>query len=252
MLIVDDNATNRYILMRQVQSWGMIPQETADPRQALAWVRNAHTYDVALLDMQMPEMDGLTLAAEIQHGTPSLADLPLVMLTSLGLRDFDKGDVKLAAYLTKPIKPAVLYSTLLSVFRPQVSERNRIKDKSVNETLPDPLPPLRILLAEDTVVNQKVALLLLKRIGFRADVVGNGLEVLDALKRQTYDVILMDVQMPEMDGLETTRRVRSGSWQVSQTSHAFTSQPYIIAMTANAMQGDREVCMAAGMDDYVE
>ena len=173
------------------------------------------------------------------------------MLTSLGLRDFSTEDVKFAAYLTKPIKPAVLYSTLLSVFSSQEVDRKRIKKKSAIEPLFEPLPPLRILMAEDMVVNQKVALLLLGRIGCRADVVSNGLEVLEALHRQLYDVILMDVQMPEMDGLEAARAVRSGTWQDSRQQMVFASQPYIIAMTANAMQGDREDCMAAGMDDYV-
>jgi diguanylate cyclase (GGDEF)-like protein/PAS domain S-box-containing protein len=251
VLIVDDNATNRYILMRQVQSWGMIPEETSDPRQALAWIQAGHAYDVAFLDMQMPDMDGLALAGEIQHGSSKQAGLPLIMLTSLGIRDIGTEDVKFAAFLTKPIKPAVLYTTLLGVFGAQAVERKRVKDKPVVEPSLEPLGLLRILLAEDMTVNQKVALLLLERIGCRADVAGNGLEVLDALQRQVYDVILMDVQMPEMDGLEAARAVRGGSWQASHEHSEYVSQPYIIAMTANAMQGDREACMQAGMDDYV-
>ncbi len=250
-LIVDDNATNRYILMRQLQSWGMIPQETADPRQALAWIGGGREYDLVLLDMQMPDMDGVTLAAEIQHGSLQKADLPLVMLTSLGLKDIGSENVKFAAFLTKPIKPAVLYTTLLEVFGAQEVELKQVKERPIVEPSHESLSSLRILLAEDMTVNQKVALLLLKRIGCRADVVGNGLEVLDALRRQVYDVILMDVQMPEMDGLAAARAVRGGTWGDSQESHEAFSQPYIIAMTANAMQGDREDCIAAGMDDYI-
>ncbi len=253
VLIVDDNATNRYILMRQVLSWGMVPKETSDPHQALAWIRAGEEFDLVLLDMQMPEMDGVTLAAEIQHSSPKLADLPLVMLTSLGIREFDIGDVKFAAYLTKPIKPAVLYTTLLEVFGSHAVEKKRVKEKSSIASSSGKIPPLRILLAEDIVVNQKVALLLLDRIGCRADVVSNGLEVIEALHRQMYDVVLMDVQMPDMDGKEATRAIRSGAGQGSgsQQGDYFASQPYIIAMTANAMQGDREDCMASGMDDYI-
>jgi diguanylate cyclase (GGDEF)-like protein/PAS domain S-box-containing protein len=250
-LIVDDNATNRYILMRQLQSWGMISEETADPLEALAWIRAGQSYDVGLLDMQMPEMDGLSLAKEIQHGTPEQAGLPLIMLTSLGNREVNNREVTFAAFLTKPIKPALLYTTLLSVFGAHTGEVSRVKEKTAFETDAAPLHPLRILLAEDTMVNQKVALLLLERIGCRADVAGNGLEVLAALQRQAYDVILMDVQMPEMDGLEATKQVRAGAWMDGRDHGDFTSQPYIIAMTANAMQGDREACLAAGMDDYV-
>ncbi len=138
VLIVDDNATNRYILMRQVVSWGMIPQETADPRQALAWIRGGQRYDVALLDMQMPEMDGVTLAVEIQKGAGDQASLPLVMLTSLGLKDFGSENVRFAAFLTKPIKPAVLYTTLLGVFGTQELEE-KVAEKPAVDRATEPL-----------------------------------------------------------------------------------------------------------------
>ena len=251
VLIVDDNATNRYILMRQVQSWGMIPQETADPRQALTWIQEGHQYDLALLDMQMPEMDGVTLAAEIQSFLTQPDSLPLVMLTSLGLKDIGDERAKFAAFLTKPIKPAVLYTTLLSVFGAQEMHKKKVEVKPAADLIAEDLSFLRILMAEDIAVNQKVGLLLLERIGCRADVVSNGLEVLDALRRQEYDVILMDILMPEMDGLQAARAVRDGAWQDSHMHTGIVSQPYIIAMTANAMQGDREACIAAGMDDYI-
>jgi len=251
VLIVDDNATNRYILTRQIRSWGMIPVETGNPRQALQWIKEDQRFDLALLDMQMPEMDGVTLAAEIQNYLPDPLSLPLVMLTSLGLREHETAGVKFAAYLTKPIKPSILYKTLLDVHGVQHVAPALESKPSEFAVQPDKLRSLRILLAEDLVINQKVALQILGRLGYRADVAGNGFEVLEALRRQPYDVILMDVQMPEMDGLETTRRVRSGEWMDNDKTGTFQHQPYIIAMTANAMQGDRQICMAAGMDDYM-
>ncbi|MCE1252502.1 MAG: response regulator, partial [Anaerolineae bacterium] len=250
VLIVDDNDTNRYILMRQVQSWGMQPRETASPLQALTWMRENQEFEIVLLDMQMPDMDGVTLAREIYK---LRQDVPLVMLTSLGLKEIDANDVKFAAYLTKPIKPSLLYNSLLSVLGEKPAASARLPKEKTNPVIEPKTAtsPLRILLAEDIVVNQKVAVRLLDRAGYRADVVGNGLEVLEALHRQTYDVILMDVHMPEMDGLEATRQVRSGKWLETRQDQSLSAQPYIIAMTANAMQGDRETCMAAGMDDYV-
>jgi CheY-like chemotaxis protein len=227
----------------------MVSQETALPRQALQWVEEGKPFDVALLDMQMPEMDGVTLAAEIQRCCQNKTNLPIVMLTSLGLREADQDRVTFAAYLTKPIKPAVLYATLLEVFGARPVALKHVKSEF--EAPSQALKPLRILLAEDNMVNKKVALRLLERLGYKVDVAGNGLEVLEALQRQPYDVILMDVQMPEMDGLETTRQVRNGRWVETGKDATFVYQPYIIAMTASAMQGDREGCLAAGMDDYI-
>ncbi len=172
------------------------------------------------------------------------------MLTSLGLKDFGSENVRFAAFLTKPIKPAVLYTTLLGVFGTQ-EPVEKAAEKPAVDPAAEPLSFLRILMAEDIMVNQKVGLLLLERIGCRADVVSNGLEVIEALQRQEYDVILMDVLMPEMDGLQAARAVRDGAWQNSREYKDGAAQPYIIAMTANAMQGDREACIAAGMDDYI-
>jgi diguanylate cyclase (GGDEF)-like protein/PAS domain S-box-containing protein len=249
VLIVDDNDTNRYILTRQVQSWGMKADETGSPHQALEWVKNGRIFDLGLLDMQMPEMDGITLATEIQKLPGKTNDFPVIILTSLGSKETEPGSAKLAANLTKPIKPSVLYSTLLSVLGTQpVLIEHILAEKPVIKPA-EPLPPLRILLAEDVVVNQKVALSMLKRLGYRADVASNGLEVLEAIRRQPYDVIFMDIQMPEMDGMEATRQIRSGDW-MKQTVEGRT-QPYIVAMTANAMEGDRELCIKAGMDDYI-
>jgi CheY-like chemotaxis protein len=190
--------------------------------------------------MQMPGMDGTELARAIQeYRTP--AQLPLILLTSLGRRESDRAGGHFVATLTKPVKAAQLYEILLNVLGTAVDIR-------IRANTPQPTPavqrqPLQILLAEDHVVNQKVAIAMLSRLGYRADLAANGLEVLDALGRQHYDVVLMDVQMPELDGLATSRRIR----------HELSSlrRPYIIAMTANAMQGDRELCLAAGMDDYI-
>src|SRR5437588_3826165 len=246
ILIVDDNATNRSILTLQTQSWGMLPYAYASGQEALAQVQAGIPLDVAILDMQMPDMDGLMLAEQIHH-SPKAQTFPLIMLTSLGRRDIDTHDVQFAAFLHKPIKPSQLYNTLVALFAGQeqvqpIPPSTEATGGRFDAALAQRLP-LHILLAEDNTVNQKLAVRLLDRMGYRADVVANGLEVLEALQRQRYDVILMDVQMPEMDGLEASRAISEG-WPAEQ-------RPRIVAMTANAMQGDREECLAAGMDDYL-
>lgn len=244
LLIVDDNITNRQILTLQAQSWGMQSYAVASGMEALQSLQQGQRFDVAILDMQMPDMDGLRLAQAIRQ-VPGGDTLPLVLLTSLHKQDLklQNYDVKFAATLTKPIKQAQLYEVLvLTIYGHQAA----------NQMLPeDAVPhidahfaeriPLRILVAEDNRVNQQVALHLLKRMGYRADIASNGVEALQALHRQTYDVVLMDVQMPEMDGLMATRRIRQ-EWH---------NYPRIIAMTASAMQSDRQDCLDAGMDDYI-
>jgi CheY-like chemotaxis protein len=244
VLIVDDNDTNRLILSRQVELWQMIPQTTASPIEALEWIRQGESFDVAILDMQMPVMDGLTLAKEIRKLPASVSRLPLVMLTSLGRREIGEESV-FTAFLTKPIKPSALFDTLVSIFSGgpiRVMPRKAIEKTKFDADMGQQCP-LRILLTEDNATNQKLALRILGRLGYQADVAANGLEALQALGRQAYDVVLMDVQMPEMDGLEATRQLRR--------MFPESRQPRVIAMTANAMQGDREMCLAAGMDDYV-
>src|SRR2546429_824536 len=247
ILIVDDNATNRSIFTLQTQSWGMLPHACASGREALAQVQAGASFDVAVLELQMPEMDGLTLAEQI-HRYLDGQMLPLVMLTSLGRREVDTRGIEFAAFLNKPIKPSQLYNTLISLCAEQehiqpLLRRADTADLQFDAMLGERLP-LRILLAEDNTVNQKLALLLLQRMGYRADIAANGLEVLEALQRQSYDMILMDVQMPEMDGLEAPRAIHE-SWPTEQ------QRPRIVAMTANAMQDDREEWLAAGMDDYL-
>jgi CheY-like chemotaxis protein/HPt (histidine-containing phosphotransfer) domain-containing protein len=242
VLIVDDNATNRYILVRQAESWGMLARDTASPTQALEWIRRGDPFDLAILDMQMPEMDGVTLAGEIRRYRDA-RELALLMLTSLASwRDF-RGGAEFAASLTKPIKPSQLYDTLMSVFGPTPAGVQMPTPRAGPvEQLAERMP-LRILLAEDNVVNQQLALLLLKKLGYRADVTADGLEALQALEREPYDVVLMDVQMPKMDGLEATRHIHQ-RWPKGR-------RPHVIAATANAMQEEREACLAAGMDDYL-
>ena len=242
LLIIDDLEINRRILSRQAQLWGMSALAADRGALALEWIRQGEPFDVAILDMNMPEMDGLTLAAEIRKHRDR-ESLPLVMLSSLGRREENLAELGFAAVLSKPIKPAQLHDALAGILsRSSAPARPTPVPVSLN-TAPARQKPLRILLAEDNIVNQKVALRLLERMGYRADVAANGLEVLDALQRQVYDVVLMDVQMPEMDGYETSLRVRQ------QLPPA--RQPWIIAMTAHSMQGDRERCLVAGMDDYV-
>jgi signal transduction histidine kinase/CheY-like chemotaxis protein/HPt (histidine-containing phosphotransfer) domain-containing protein len=246
VLVVDDNRTNRQILELQTRSWGMEPVSAASGPEALELIRSGEVFAVGILDMHMPEMDGLDLAEAIRqyHDARSL---PLAMLTSLGFRDDDPRMAEFAAFLTKPVKASQLYNTLAEMFATEVAVAKEPRRSAAEDDGHEPLLgerlPLRILLVEDNSTNQKLALLLLDKLGYRADVAGNGLEAIEAVARQDYDVVLMDVQMPEMDGLEATGRIRSHP--------SLLAQPRIVAMTANAMEGDRAECLAAGMDDYV-
>jgi CheY-like chemotaxis protein len=242
-LIVDDNATNRRILTLQLHNWGMQTRDTSSHAEALQWINRGDPFDLAILDMQMPEMDGATLAREIRKSRDSKT-LPLVLSTSLGQHEGVKETNIFTAYLNKPIKPSQLFDTLAGIFAVQpVEDKQATPVKVQANSEMAKLHPLRILLAEDNLVNQKLALRLLEQMGYRADVASNGIEAIQSVERQTYDVILMDVQMPEMDGLEASRQICS-RWSRGQ-------RPIIIAMTANAMQGDREMCLESGMDDYV-
>jgi CheY-like chemotaxis protein len=240
VLIVDDNATNRRILVAQTARWGMTARDTGSAAEALEWVASGERFDVALVDLVMPEIDGLQfaerVAAERADGT-----LPVIILSSFGLRD--REGVGVAAWLAKPVKPSALHDALANVLLgPSSVMVERAGDpRRVDGTLAA-RHPLRILLAEDNAVNQRLALRLLARMGYAADVVTDGLQAIDALERDAYDVVLMDVQMPELDGLEATRRIRR-RWPEREIR--------IVAMTANAMAGDREACLAAGMNDYM-
>jgi signal transduction histidine kinase/DNA-binding response OmpR family regulator len=240
VLIVDDNRTNRRILQLQVEKWGLWARETDSPAQALAWIRQGDPYDLALLDYQMPGMDGIALARAIRE-LPGGRSLALVLLSSIGQTlPIEPGDPGWAAVLSKPVRLSTLQDRLCEVLggRPGTPP---------SPLGPSPEPPapaaLRILVAEDNPANQQVALRLLERLGYQADLAASGREVLERLSRSAYDVIFMDVQMPEMDGLEATR-VICARWPAGE-------RPRIIAMTAEAMEGDRQACLAAGMDDHV-
>ena len=234
VLLVDDNATTRRILRLQLESWGMTCTDVGTPAEGLAHVRDGR-FDLALLDMTMPAMNGDELAAALRL-LPGGRDLPLVLLTGLG-GVACRGDF--AAYLTKPVKTSALRDAVARALHPD-REPGGGHATPVDDA---PGPALRVLLAEDNVVNQKVGLLMLSRLGHRVDIVGTGREALEAVLRQPYDVVLMDVQMPEMDGIEATRRIR--------TEVSADRQPHIVAVTASALISDRDACAAAGMDDYL-
>jgi CheY-like chemotaxis protein len=249
LLIVDDNPTNRRILTLQTSRWGMITRAASSGSQALEWIRAGETFDIAILDMQMPGMDGLMLAREIRN-FPGTTVLPLVLLTSMGVRADNPAfaNAAFASCLTKPIKPAQLQEALVRVICGTRPVARKTAPAKLDPTLASRLP-LRVLLCDDNVVNQKVALRLLQQMGYKADVAVNGVECLQALERLPYDIIFMDVQMPEMDGIEATRQIRER--QKNGAPGNFKPGIAIVAMTANAMQGDREKCLAAGMDDYL-
>jgi signal transduction histidine kinase/DNA-binding response OmpR family regulator len=244
VLVVDDNATNRRVLALQTAKWGMQSKSAETPREALAAIDAGEAFDVAILDMHMPEMDGLVLARRIRAKLPRL---PLVLFSSLGRREVGDTEGLFDAALSKPVHQSQLFDTLVGLLarteglaRPGEASAPAAPrfDAGMAER-----HPLRILLAEDNAVNQKLALRILQQMGYRADVASNGIEAVESVGRQPYDVVLMDVQMPDMDGLEAARRICE-QWQAAR-------RPRIIAMTANAMQGDREQCLDAGMDDYL-
>ncbi len=241
ILIVDDNATNRLILVKQTESWGMKPTAVASGPEALELLAKGKGFDIAILDMQMPEMDGFTLAQRI--GKEQEKALPLIILTSIKREKARSTDAKISAFLNKPIKTSNLFNVLMGIIDSAPAPKKEVKKLSAIDDKMAERHPLRILLAEDNVINQKVALKLLSRLGYRADLAGNGVEVIEALERQTYDLIFMDIQMPEMDGNEATQQVRA-KWPQDR-------QPHIVAMTAHALEGDREKYLARGMDDYV-
>jgi PAS domain S-box-containing protein len=239
LLLVDDNNTNRRIFKLQTEKWGMDVVDTAQPREALAKIEHGEKYDVVVLDMFMPDMDGSMLAREIRKHYP---DIPIVLFSSFGQHEMEFDTGLFNAYLAKPLKRSFLFDTLVGVFDSNRIPASKTAVKPILDSQFADQHPLRILLAEDNVVNQKLALRLLEQMGYRADLASNGIEAIESLERQIYDVILMDVQMPEMDGLDATREIRKLTSSI---------QPHIIAMTANAMEGDRELCIAAGMDNYI-
>ncbi|MCD4671204.1 MAG: PAS domain S-box protein [Anaerolineaceae bacterium] len=244
VLIVDDNDTNRFVLSKQLQSWGLIPLSAESGEAALALLDQAKKCDIAVLDMQMPGMDGLELAGEIRK-LLAFKEMPIIILTSLSYYQNARSLDKLFAYLTKPVKSAQLHDVLMSLMGPKL-EPTLIKPITITDSIDSHFAeqyPLRLLAAEDNPVNQKVLLYILERLGYQAEIVENGCEVLEALEKQEYDVVLMDIQMPEMDGLEATEKIRAKEPGYPDLR--------IIAMTAYAFQEDAERCIASGMDDYI-
>jgi CheY-like chemotaxis protein/HPt (histidine-containing phosphotransfer) domain-containing protein len=251
-LVVDDNPHSGTLLARQLERWGMTVFTAGTPRMAIDHCRTGEKFDVAILDVEMPRSDGFELAKTIRS-LPEGEPLPIILLTGLG-RHAECSDLlspDLTAYLNKPVKPEPLQACLFQVMSglpkkqaPKLAPRETM-DTSLAARL-----PLKILLADDNLINQKVASRLLRQLGYQADIVTNGLEVIQALEQQRYDIIFMDVQMPELDGLEAARLIRKRQRDPQAPPH-FNPPVTIIAMTANAMHGDREKCIEAGMDDYL-
>jgi signal transduction histidine kinase/CheY-like chemotaxis protein len=244
VLIVDDNATNRRVLKLQTTKWGMQSRECESPAEALRGLDADEHYDVAIVDMHMPEMDGVELARKVRERRPAL---PLVLFSSLGRREVGDNERLFDAHLAKPVRQSQLFDTLVNLLAGSAATRDAVPASAAAKPKIDAdmgvRHPLRILVAEDNVVNQKLALRILQQMGYRADLASNGIEAIESVERQPYDVVLMDVQMPEMDGLEASRTI-TAKWPQGE-------RPRIVAMTANAMAGDREMCLAAGMDDYI-
>lgn len=241
VLVVDDNATNLFILRSHCENWGMLVRTTQSPREAIHWVRIGDPFDVGILDMMIPEMDGHRLAHELRS-IRTRESLPLVLLSSAGVSttEIGAGDLFSAA-VAKPVKHDLLFDILMESMGGAKRSSSRSKPKPV-ERLGERIS-LSILAAEDNPVNQKLLLRVLKEIGYQADIVPNGVEVMSAVKAKRYDIIFMDVHMPEMDGLEASRLINSIVPR--------DERPVIVAVTAGALEGDREKCMQAGMDDYI-
>jgi signal transduction histidine kinase/CheY-like chemotaxis protein/ligand-binding sensor domain-containing protein len=238
ILVVDDNLTNRTILRIQLEQWKMIPVLAASANEALNILSGQKKFDLVIADMHMPEMNGIDMTKKINKLYPSL---PVMLLSSLG-QGIDKKDTLIfSSVLTKPVKQNILCTHILNNFR---REKAVPAERKNEDQLPGNLSerfPLRILIAEDNPINQQLAVIVLTKMGYEPQLADNGKEAVEKQQQNNFDIILMDVQMPEMDGMEATKFIRK----------ELETQPVIIAMTANAMQGDREDCLRAGMDDYI-
>ncbi len=238
VLVVDDNLTTRNILKRQLEIWKLIPTLASSGVEALEQIAAA-PFDLVLTDMKMPEMDGIQLAEMIKKSHP---DLAIILLSFIGDERGKNFEEYFTSVLTKPVKQNLLFKHVLKDLRKNgkhIPSESIVKSKLSVEFAGQ--HPLRILIAEDNIVNQKLAQRVLQKLGYQSEIVANGQEAVQAVTRNVYDVVLMDVQMPEMDGLEATRVIRASA----------IAQPLIIAMTANAIAGDRDICIQAGMDDYI-
>jgi PAS domain S-box-containing protein len=249
VLIVENNETSRHFLQKQIVAWRIDNGCARTGEEALAMLHQAAAknvpYPLAIIDTQLPDMDGIALAQRI-HAAPELSETRLILLTPFGKpiqsAEFKKGSI--AACCVKPVRQSALFDCVVQVLTKAANPSEPWQRQlSIRSTGPLLARRERILLAEDNMVNQKVALGNLRKLGYRADVAANGLEVLHALESKQYDIILMDCQMPEMDGYEATKKIR----QRERGGH----RTWIIAMTANVMRGDREKCLSAGMHDYI-
>lgn len=241
VLIVDDNETNRHIFTLQFESWGMIPFTAKSGQEALELIdENEEPFELAVIDMQMPSMDGLELGKNIKS-IPFKGDIPMIMLTSLGKINKLPSEI-FDAQLSKPIKLAELFEEVLRVIAETRNRRTNLADHNIDKELADKLP-MRILLAEDNITNQDLVITLLSKMGYKIDAVENGRKVLEMLERKKYDIILMDIQMPVINGMEATKIICE--------KYPEPERPKIIAITANAMPGDRERYLNAGMVDYL-
>jgi signal transduction histidine kinase/CheY-like chemotaxis protein len=246
VLIVDDNATNRVIFREMASSWGLKPVAVEDGNQALAELENARSegrpYQLVLLDLQMPDMDGFEVGYRIRED-PNNSDLQIIMLTSVGMRGDSERckEIGIGGYLVKPVKQSELLDGIMLAMDRRDKEKIPVITR---HTIHEARRRLRVLVAEDNAVNQKLAIKILEKRGHLVSVVSNGQEAIDALKEEYFDLVLMDVQMPDLDGFEATGRIRNR--EKEEGGHI-----PIVAMTAHAMKGDREQCIAAGMDDYV-
>jgi signal transduction histidine kinase/HPt (histidine-containing phosphotransfer) domain-containing protein len=244
LLIIEDSPTNRRIISQRAGQWGMTAEAAPTYRDALQLLAQARPFDAAIIDLQLPEMDGLALAQEIRK-LPSGGRLPLLLLSSVRLRgdDVRPAQAGISVLVHKPIRPAQLLDSLCRALNVQPQREKKASSAPVLDPNLALRLPLRLLLADDNPINQKVGLSVLHKLGYRADLANNGLEVLKALEQKAYDVLFLDVQMPEMDGIETAHQIAK-RWPPEK-------RPRIVAMTGNALMGDREKCLAAGMDDYI-
>ena len=243
VLVVDDNEVNRHILRQQLQSWHLTVECEPSAAAALARLDRGDQFDLAVLDFHMPGMDGQQLAAAWQARWAAQTP-PLVLLTSQGVGADPADGAHFTARITKPVKPRELHAVLAQAFRMHASPAPRpVKPLSPFDRDFATRHPMRLLVVEDHPVNRRVALLMLEKLGYRADTAANGIEALQSLTRQPYDVVMMDMQMPEMDGLEAARHIR--------LHRRRDESPYIFAFTANARKEDYESCMAAGMHDFL-
>jgi CheY-like chemotaxis protein len=240
VLIIDDNASVRDMLRNRFEAWNMTASEAGSGKQALEILSGKPDLDLIITDLQMPEMDGITLIQSIKKSYP---DTPVMLLNSPANEDYKKHPELFSSVINKPIRRHILKEQVISMIR-QTGEVNLKSDHSNKHKLSVEFAkqyPLSILVAEDNMMNQKIVGKILNKLGYEPKMTSNGKEVLEEVSNKYYDVILMDVQMPEMDGLEATKMIRV----------CFSNQPVIIAVTANTLQGDREECLRAGMDDYI-